>query len=34
MSDPDPVKAESSMKAMLSMKKLDIGAVRKVSGKK
>jgi predicted 3-demethylubiquinone-9 3-methyltransferase (glyoxalase superfamily) len=34
LSDPDPVKAESTMKAMLSMKKLDIVALKKASGKK
>ena len=33
MSDPDPVRAESTMTAMLSMKKLDIGALKKASGK-
>jgi predicted 3-demethylubiquinone-9 3-methyltransferase (glyoxalase superfamily) len=34
MSDPDPVVAESTMKAMLSMKKLDIAALKKASGKR
>jgi predicted 3-demethylubiquinone-9 3-methyltransferase (glyoxalase superfamily) len=32
MSDPDPVKAESTMKALLLMNKLDIGALKKASG--
>jgi len=31
MSDPDPVKAEGAMKAMLSMKKLDLVALKKAS---
>jgi predicted 3-demethylubiquinone-9 3-methyltransferase (glyoxalase superfamily) len=34
MSDPDPVVAEGTMKAMLSMKKLDIAALKKASGKR
>ena len=34
MSDADPQKAESAMKAMLSMKKLDIAALAKAFGKK
>ena len=33
MSDPDPAKAESAMKAMLSMTKLDLAALKKASGK-
>ena len=33
MSDPDPVKAEGAMKAMLSMKKLDIAALKKGAGR-
>lgn len=33
MSDADPAKAESTMKAMLSMKKLDIAALKTASGK-
>ncbi len=33
MSDPDPAKAESAMKAILSMKKLDIVALKKASGR-
>ena len=32
MSDPDPAKAESAMKAMLSMTKLDVAALKKASG--
>ena len=32
LSDPDPVKAEGAMKAMLSMKKLDIAALKKGAG--
>jgi predicted 3-demethylubiquinone-9 3-methyltransferase (glyoxalase superfamily) len=31
MSDPDPVKAERTMKAMLSMKRLDMAALKKAS---
>ena len=31
MSDPDPVKAEGAMKALLSMKKLDVAALKKAS---
>ncbi len=33
VSDPDPVKAESTMKAMLSMKKLDLVALKKAAGR-
>jgi predicted 3-demethylubiquinone-9 3-methyltransferase (glyoxalase superfamily) len=33
MSDPDPVKAEGAMKAMLSMKKLDLAALKKAAGR-
>lgn len=33
MSDADPVKAEGAMKAMLSMKKLDLAALKKASGR-
>ena len=33
MSDPDPAKAEGAMKAMLSMTKLDLAALKKASGK-
>jgi predicted 3-demethylubiquinone-9 3-methyltransferase (glyoxalase superfamily) len=33
MSDPDPAKAEGAMKAMLSMKKLDLAALKKASGR-
>jgi predicted 3-demethylubiquinone-9 3-methyltransferase (glyoxalase superfamily) len=32
MSDPDPAKAESTMKAMLSMTKLDLAALKKAAG--
>jgi predicted 3-demethylubiquinone-9 3-methyltransferase (glyoxalase superfamily) len=32
MSDPDPAKAESAMKAMLSMTKLDLAALKKAAG--
>ncbi len=31
VSDPDPVKAESTMKAMLSMKKLDLATLKEAS---
>jgi len=34
ISDPDPVIAESTMNAMLSMKKLDLAALKKASGKR
>jgi predicted 3-demethylubiquinone-9 3-methyltransferase (glyoxalase superfamily) len=34
MSDPDPARAESAMNAMLSMKKLDIAALKKASDKR
>ena len=33
MSDPDPAKAESAVKAMLSMTKLDLAALKKASGR-
>jgi predicted 3-demethylubiquinone-9 3-methyltransferase (glyoxalase superfamily) len=33
VSDPDPVKAEGAMKAMLSMKKLEIAALKKAAGR-
>ena len=32
LSDPDPLKAESAMKAMLTMNKLDIAALKKAAG--
>lgn len=32
MSDPDPAKSEGAMKAMLSMKKLDLAALKKAAG--
>jgi len=34
ISDPDPVIAESTMNAMLSMKKLDLATLKKASGKR
>lgn len=34
MSDPDPAKAESAMRAMLSMTKLDLAALKQASGRK
>ena len=34
MSDPDPAKVESAMKAMLSMTKLDLAALKQASGRR